>query len=95
MNRNHPTSDTNLKETFVGKLSPNDSSLEGLVAKSAVAWIGWFGGITLSDVFTLASIIYVLLNIYVLVRDKIIAPRRQKIKQDHERDQNLDQPSGE
>jgi hypothetical protein len=89
MKQTHPTSDINLKESFVSKLSPTDSSLEGLLAKLALAWAGWFGGVTLSDVFTLASIVYVVLNIYVLVRDKIIAPRKRKSSYD------LDQTSGD
>lgn len=54
------------------KLSPHDSSLDGMIAKLTVMWTGFFAGIELSDLFTLASLIYVLLNIFVLVRDKII-----------------------
>lgn len=80
------------KGTLVGKLSPHDASLEGMLAKLGVAWAGFFGGITLGDIFTLASLIYVLLNIYVLIRDKIILPRidrkrllRQQAEEDSDR----------
>jgi p-aminobenzoyl-glutamate transporter AbgT len=96
MSRYRTSSDTNFKETFVSKLSPNDSSLEGLLAKLAVAWAGWFGGVTLSDVFTFASIVYVALNIFVLVRDKIVEPRRMKMHHDKDKQEyDMDQTSGE
>lgn len=65
------------KDSIVSKLSPHDSSVEGLLAKLSVAWSGFFAGIQLSDIFTLASLIYVLLNIYVLVRDKVLVKKKQ------------------
>lgn len=74
----------------MSKLSPTDSSLEGLLAKLSVAWTGFFAGIQLSDIFTLASLIYVLLNIYVLVRDKVLVKKKHT---DSEQDSNT--PSGE
>jgi hypothetical protein len=66
------------KEMIVGRLSPHDSSVEGMLAKLFAAWLGFFGGVTLSDVFTFASIVYVCLNIFVLIRDKIL--KNQGIK---------------
>jgi hypothetical protein len=68
-----------LKETIVGRLSPHDSSIEGMLAKTFAAWLGFFGGVTLSDVFTFASIVYVCLNIFVLVRDKLLRNKGEKV----------------
>jgi len=67
------------KDSIVSKLSPTDTSLEGLLAKLGVSWTGLLAGVGLSDIFTLASLVYVLLNIYVLVRDKIIRKEPAKI----------------
>lgn len=64
--------------THVNKFSPSDASAEGLAAKLSVALLGWLGGITLTEVLTLASLVYMILNIYVLVRDKIVSNRKQK-----------------
>lgn len=72
-----------LKETIVGRLSPHDSSIEGMLAKLFAAWLGFFGGVTLSDVFTFASIVYVCLNIWVLLRDKIFKRRTEKSTEDN------------
>lgn len=38
--------------------------------KVAVAWVGWLGGIKLSDLVLLATLIYTLLQIYFLIRNK-------------------------
>lgn len=85
------------ESSFVNRLSLQDSSLEALAAKVGVAWIGFFAGIGLSDIFTLASIIYVVLNIYVLVRDKIFhkSPSRRSIdaRPQDRRDPNTDHGS--
>lgn len=62
----------------MNKFSPSDASAEGLAAKLSVALLGWLGGITLTEVLTLASLVYMILNIYVLVRDKIVSNRKQK-----------------
>lgn len=71
-----------LKETIVGRLSPHDSSIEGMLAKLFVAWTGFLGGVNLSDVFTFASIVYVCLNIFVLIRDKLLRNQGEKLKKD-------------
>lgn len=76
MNSDHSTTST-IKGSFVDKLSPHDASWDGMVAKLSVMWAGFFAGISLSDLFTLASLIYVLLNIFVLVRDKIVKRKTQ------------------
>jgi hypothetical protein len=69
----------NLRDKM-NKFSPSDASAEGLAAKMTVAILGWLGGITLTEVLTLASLIYMMLNIYVLVRDKIVrAHRKEKL----------------
>lgn len=66
----------NKQGTFVGKLSPNDASLDALFAKLGVAWLGYFFGLNLQDwltlLFTLLSIVYVFFNTYVLIRDRVI-----------------------
>ena len=72
------SSETVLEGRFVDKLSLTDSSLPGMLSKLGVAWIGFVAGIGLSDVFTIASIIYVCLNIYVLIRDKLFIRRAVK-----------------
>jgi hypothetical protein len=74
----HSTS--TIKGSFVDKLSPHDSSLDGMIAKLTVMWTGFFAGIGLSDLFTLASLVYVLLNIFVLVRDKIVKRKADILK---------------
>lgn len=74
----HTSTKSHLKDSIVGRLSPHDSSIEGMLAKLAVAWTGFAGGITLSDIFTFASIVYVCLNIFVLVRDKLLRNKGER-----------------
>lgn len=85
------------KGSFVNKLSLQDSSLEALASKVSVAYLGFFAGISLSDIFTLASIIYVLLNIYVLVRDKIFhkSPHRRSTDSHPQNQRDSDISSGD
>jgi hypothetical protein len=67
-----------LKDSIVGRLSPHDSSAEGFLAKLGVISAGWLGGITVSDLLTFASLVYVCLNTVVLIRDKILKRRTEK-----------------
>ncbi len=67
-----------LKDSVVGRLSPHDSSAEGFLAKLGVISAGWLGGLTISDLLTFASLVYVCLNIWVLLRDKVFKKRTDK-----------------
>lgn len=69
----------NLKDSIVGRLSPHDSSAEGFLAKLGVILTGWLGGVTISDLLTFASLVYVCLNIFVLISDKILKKQGKKV----------------
>jgi hypothetical protein len=75
----HSETKLTIKDSIMGRLSPHDSSIEGMLAKLFAAWLGFFGGVTLSDVFTFASIVYVCLNIFVLIRDKFLRNQGEKV----------------
>jgi len=74
------TSDDLHKEPLRGVLSSHDSSLEGLMAKLGIAWVGYFIGLSLQEFLTLAltfaSLVYVLFNTFVLVRDQVLRKRK-------------------
>lgn len=74
------------KDSFMYKLSPHDHSLDGLTLKLSAAWTSYFtgtkletmfAGIQLGDILTALSIVYVFLNIYVLLRDKVLRSRKE------------------
>lgn len=73
-----PHTKPNLKDSIVGRLSPHDSSAEGFLAKLGVILAGGLGGVTISDLLTFASLVYVCLNIWVLLRDKVFKRRAEK-----------------
>ena len=66
----------------MGKLSPNDSSFEALFAKLGVVWLAYFVGLNLQEwlsmALTFASLTYVIVNTYVLIRDKIVRYKKMK-----------------
>lgn len=69
------------------KLSLHDHSMNGLLLKLSAAWTSYFtgtkietmfAGLELGDVLTALSIVYVFLNIYVLLRDKVLRTRKEE-----------------
>ncbi len=72
---------TNQKGSFVGKLSPHDASIEALLAKLGVAWLSYFVGLNLQEwlslALTFASLVYVIFNTYVLIRDRVMRRRTE------------------
>lgn len=57
----------------------NDHEISSALIKVLVAWIGtMFGGITLSNLVLFATLIYTILMIYVLVRDRILSNKKEE-----------------
>lgn len=88
MNFHRNILDPEQKGSFVDKLSPHDHSLNGLLLKLSAAWTSYFtgtkleamfAGLELSDILTALSIVYVFLNIYVLLRDKVLRTRKEAV----------------
>lgn len=87
MNFHRPLDPQNERGSFVYKLSLRDHSFDGLLIKLSAAWTSYFtgtklenmfAGIALADVLTALSIVYVFLNIYVLLRDKVLRTRKEE-----------------
>ena len=56
----------------------NEQDTNMALLKLMVAWLGtMFGGITLSHLVLFATLIYTLLQTYVLVRDRVLIRRKE------------------
>ncbi len=87
MNFHRNSNPIDSKGSFVEKLSLHDHSMNGLLVKLSAAWTSYFtgtklehmfAGLELGDVLTALSIVYVFLNIYVLLRDKVLRTRKEE-----------------
>jgi len=59
----------------------NHNETEISLAKVLVAWIGtMFGGFTLSSLVLFATLIYTVLQTYVLIRDRVLIKEKDDVK---------------
>ena len=58
----------------------DEHEISSALIKVLVAWIGtMFGGITLSSLVLFATLIYTILMIYALVRDRILSNKKEEL----------------
>lgn len=57
----------------------SDHDTNAALIKLMVVWIGtMFGGITLSGLVLFATLVYTILQTYVLIRDRVLSPKKDK-----------------
>ena len=57
---------------------PTTESLGAALGKVGIVWGGLFVGISLGDIVLLATLVYTLLQIYLLVAERIVKPWRAR-----------------